>query len=65
MIERTTPIIPNNLAKNLVIPFPPVIGATVKKSDNGIVVTANNNPIFSILLIYKIDCDMQKFYNFN
>lgn len=65
MIERTTPIIPNNLAQNLVIPLPPVTFATVKKSDNGIVVTANNNPIFSILLIYKIDCDMQKFYNFN
>jgi hypothetical protein len=53
MIERTTPVMPNNLAKNLVIPFPPVTFATVKKSDNGIVVTANNNPIFSIIL-FKI-----------
>jgi hypothetical protein len=51
MIERTTPEMPNNLAKNLVIPFPPVTFATVKKSDNGIVVIANNNPIFSIILI--------------
>jgi hypothetical protein len=31
MIERTTPVMPNNLAKNLVNPFPPVTFATVKK----------------------------------
>lgn len=51
MIESTTPEIPNNLAKNLDKPFPPLTFAMVKKSDKGNVTIANSNPIVSILLI--------------
>jgi len=53
MIVRTTPAIPNNLAKNLLNPFPPVTFAMVKKSDKGNVIIANNNPNNSILLSFK------------
>lgn len=51
MIESTTPEIPNNLAKNLDKPFPPLTFAMVKKSDKGNVTIANSNPIVSILLV--------------
>lgn len=54
MIERTTPETPNSLAKNLFNQLPPVTFATVKKSDNGNVVIANNNPSFSIIFLINI-----------
>lgn len=60
MTERTTPPIPENLAKNLVIKLSPVTFATVKKSEVGNVMKANSNPIFSIYPMFKSNSKVSK-----
>ena len=50
MIDRTTPPIPESLAKNLCRMLPLLTDATVKKSDVGNVTNDNSNPINAIIL---------------
>lgn len=52
MIDRTTPPIPESLAKNLWRTFPLLTDATVKKSDVGKVTNDNSNPMNAILFFF-------------